>query len=367
MQCSPPLFRITFQRGKQLAEQNGIADVLYPLFEPNIQSFLYHPDNYPRTAAVMAAAQERQAARKSGGMPGQGPASGLDMGGGPPATSMVGSSSQDADYPGGQASWNTPHHAQQQHHYRPVGNGANYISSAPGTAAHSPAHHTHSGYNTPGGGLMQSHGSQQAGTPMSNHGSVMRSSLGSNNGAIPNDRRHSNQLDVTGGGGGNSMDHPGHSSNPYALSSNHSSMDNGLPSSASSSNNSNGPPTAGTLQSLPGIGSVGQRRTLSSTSYKRGYGDEDGSAPGGPNGSSSYESGGGGPSGDFYSQGGPGSERSYKRPRESGIARGSGMKHEGQDEASYDTSGEYGTANPGNGIGSAGPGSINGDKRGSGP
>ncbi|PWN19185.1 apses-domain-containing protein, partial [Microstroma glucosiphilum] len=32
---------ITFQRGKQLAEQNGIADVLYPLFEPNIQSFLY--------------------------------------------------------------------------------------------------------------------------------------------------------------------------------------------------------------------------------------------------------------------------------------------------------------------------------------
>lgn len=215
---------------------------------------------------------------------------------------------------------------------------------------------------------MQSHGSQQAGTPMSNHGSVMRSSLGSNNGAIP-DRRHSNQLDVSGGNA-NSMDHPGHSSNPYALSSNHSSMDNGLPSSASSSNNSNGPPTAGTLQSLPGIGSVGQRRTLSSTSYKRGYGDEDGSAAGGPNGSSSYESGGGGHNGDFYGQGGPGgpgSERSYKRPRESGIARGgNGMKHEGEGE-SYDTSGEYAGGAPGGGMGSAGPGSVNGDKRGSGP
>lgn len=56
-------YRITFQRGKQLAEQNGILDVLYPLFETNIQSFLYHPDNYPRTAAVMAAAQERHAQR----------------------------------------------------------------------------------------------------------------------------------------------------------------------------------------------------------------------------------------------------------------------------------------------------------------
>jgi hypothetical protein len=54
---------ITFQRGKQLAEQNNILDVLYPLFEQNIQSFLYHPDNYPRTAAVMAAAQERHAQR----------------------------------------------------------------------------------------------------------------------------------------------------------------------------------------------------------------------------------------------------------------------------------------------------------------
>jgi len=54
---------IAFSRGKQLAEQHGIADALYPLFEPNIQSFLYHPDNYPRTAAVMAAAQERQVHR----------------------------------------------------------------------------------------------------------------------------------------------------------------------------------------------------------------------------------------------------------------------------------------------------------------
>ncbi|WFD26984.1 hypothetical protein MNAN1_001976 [Malassezia nana] len=57
---------IAFNRGKQLAEQHGIADALYPLFEPNIQSFLYHPDNYPRTAAVMAAAQERQVHRHYG-------------------------------------------------------------------------------------------------------------------------------------------------------------------------------------------------------------------------------------------------------------------------------------------------------------
>ncbi|WFD30111.1 hypothetical protein MSPP1_001127 [Malassezia sp. CBS 17886] len=54
---------IAFARGKQLAEQHGIADALYPLFEQNIQSFLYHPDNYPRTAAVMAAAQERHVQR----------------------------------------------------------------------------------------------------------------------------------------------------------------------------------------------------------------------------------------------------------------------------------------------------------------
>lgn len=60
---------ITFLRGRTLAEQNDILDVLYPLFETNIQSFLYHPDNYPRTAAVMAAAQERnsQRSRISGG------------------------------------------------------------------------------------------------------------------------------------------------------------------------------------------------------------------------------------------------------------------------------------------------------------
>lgn len=58
---------IAFNRGKQLAEQHGIADALYPLFEPNIQSFLYHPENYPRTAAVMAAAQERHVQRHYAG------------------------------------------------------------------------------------------------------------------------------------------------------------------------------------------------------------------------------------------------------------------------------------------------------------
>ncbi|PWZ00587.1 hypothetical protein BCV70DRAFT_97701 [Testicularia cyperi] len=64
---------ISFARAKQLAEQNGIADALYPLFEPNIQSFLYHPDNYPRTAAVIAAAQERHAQRqRAPGLPSPG-------------------------------------------------------------------------------------------------------------------------------------------------------------------------------------------------------------------------------------------------------------------------------------------------------
>lgn len=64
---------ITFQRGKQLAEQNNILDVLYPLFETNIQSFLYHPDNYPRTAAVMAAAQERHAQRSRASLSNESP------------------------------------------------------------------------------------------------------------------------------------------------------------------------------------------------------------------------------------------------------------------------------------------------------
>jgi hypothetical protein len=63
---------ITFLRGRTLAEQNDILDVLYPLFETNIQSFLYHPDNYPRTAAVIAAAHERNTHRPriSGNSPG---------------------------------------------------------------------------------------------------------------------------------------------------------------------------------------------------------------------------------------------------------------------------------------------------------
>lgn len=72
---------ISFQRGKQLAEQHGIADALYPLFEPNIQSFLYHPENYPRTAAVMAAAQERHAQRHYAA-PGPGNAGMKELGGG---------------------------------------------------------------------------------------------------------------------------------------------------------------------------------------------------------------------------------------------------------------------------------------------
>lgn len=87
---------IAFNRGKQLAEQHGIADALYPLFEPNIQSFLYHPDNYPRTAAVMAAAQERQVHRHYNMPPTSSTPvkdmSGSDMGAGLPIHSSIPSS-----------------------------------------------------------------------------------------------------------------------------------------------------------------------------------------------------------------------------------------------------------------------------------
>lgn len=170
-----PLLRITFQRGKQLADQNGIAELLYPLFEPNIQSFLYHPDNYPRTAAVMAAAQERQAKR--------GPES---AGPGPVAP---GGHHDQADY---SASW-------ARHPSGGYGN-----MSAPGTTNQSPNHaaHPHSGYNTPS--LAQSSGPSTNGS--GGAGGIR---------AVPADRRHSMPLNNNG----NPADHPGRAENPYALGS----------------------------------------------------------------------------------------------------------------------------------------------------
>jgi hypothetical protein len=65
------LVRISFARARQLADQNSITELLFPLFEDNIQSFLYHPDNYARTAAVVAAANERHQVRPIRDLPRQ--------------------------------------------------------------------------------------------------------------------------------------------------------------------------------------------------------------------------------------------------------------------------------------------------------
>ncbi|PKI84813.1 hypothetical protein MVES_001194 [Malassezia vespertilionis] len=118
---------IAFNRAKQLAEQHGIADALYPLFEPNIQSFLYHPDNYPRTAAVMAAAQERHVQRHYAS-PAVGQAM-KDVGGGDIAAGVPlhtgldnnhwGSASQSHESSGAADSalhYQYQHHSHYQHH-----------------------------------------------------------------------------------------------------------------------------------------------------------------------------------------------------------------------------------------------------------
>ena len=52
---------IPFERALDFATKERITEVLYPLFVSDIKSFLYHPDNYERTAAVLAAASQRQA------------------------------------------------------------------------------------------------------------------------------------------------------------------------------------------------------------------------------------------------------------------------------------------------------------------
>lgn len=51
---------IPFERALEFANKEHITDLLYPLFVANIKTFLYHPANYVRTTAVMAAAQHFQ-------------------------------------------------------------------------------------------------------------------------------------------------------------------------------------------------------------------------------------------------------------------------------------------------------------------
>jgi hypothetical protein len=52
--------RIPFERALDFANKERIIDELYPLFVQDIKAFLYHPANYARTSAVMAAAAHRQ-------------------------------------------------------------------------------------------------------------------------------------------------------------------------------------------------------------------------------------------------------------------------------------------------------------------
>src|SRR5436305_3037608 len=54
------IHRIPFDRALDFANKERIIDQLYPLFVQDIKSFLYHPANYARTSAVMAAAAHRQ-------------------------------------------------------------------------------------------------------------------------------------------------------------------------------------------------------------------------------------------------------------------------------------------------------------------
>ena len=53
-------YRIPFDRALDFANKERIIDLLYPLFVQDIKAFLYHPANYARTSAVMAAAAHRQ-------------------------------------------------------------------------------------------------------------------------------------------------------------------------------------------------------------------------------------------------------------------------------------------------------------------
>ncbi len=76
--------RIPFERALELANKNQITDHLYPLFVRDIKKFLYHPANYARTAAVLAAATQRQHSHLQ--QNGSGPDIGI---GGIPSASMT--------------------------------------------------------------------------------------------------------------------------------------------------------------------------------------------------------------------------------------------------------------------------------------
>ncbi|EPQ28809.1 uncharacterized protein PFL1_03612 [Pseudozyma flocculosa PF-1] len=150
---------ISFARAKQLAEQNGIADLLYPLFEANIQSFLYHPDNYPRTAAVMAAAQERHAQRQR--VPGLPSPSG-NAGSQPPPLMRANTTPAAADTSAmsasmtSSASWSNSH--DQSHTSAPTTAQPSPVSLQPSGAAQ----HLHMG--------LQSHGTSSPTFPSSHQG-----------------------------------------------------------------------------------------------------------------------------------------------------------------------------------------------------
>lgn len=305
---------ITFQRGKQLADQNGISELLYPLFEPNIQAFLYTPDNYPRTAAVMAAAQERQAKR--------GPETAS------PSTTM--NNSYDS----------APDHASWARHP------SSAYMSAPNTAAQSPSHgghHTASGYSTPA--LHQ-----QSGTPSSAMGSShslsgmngataasMRSTAGIP-GSLPADRRHSMPL----GEHMNASNRPGPHHSPY-----HNGASSGLASNSVDH---------AAAAALAGAGGHAGRRAVSGA--KRAYDD----GPDGHEGStgSAYSSGGygmgSGPGGaaGASSQSNSLADRSYKR-----------MKDERDfGSAAHDTSSSFDTSGSGDGAAGSSHGHPYGNGRG---
>lgn len=51
---------IPYERALVLAGKEEIVDILYPLFVADIKALLYHPNNYSRTALVMAAADRKR-------------------------------------------------------------------------------------------------------------------------------------------------------------------------------------------------------------------------------------------------------------------------------------------------------------------
>lgn len=68
---SAHLIRIPFERALELANKYYVTDILYPLFVKDIKKFLYHPANFARTTAVLAAANHRQALQGQSGTTGE--------------------------------------------------------------------------------------------------------------------------------------------------------------------------------------------------------------------------------------------------------------------------------------------------------